>query len=221
MTVSQAQAILSIYVGAGLTFIDRLNRVRFNLLQLGNWPDTMRLLEIAVTTDATGYPVVVLPAGYSTILAGSIKPPNTTNPWCGGLPLGTRNIFDWFNKNGFGYGSGTWNFQELTPDGSGTKRYRVPTCTDDSYTYVVIAKIDYVALTAGSDTVTPNNIEALAAGLQALNAQDADDRGRSRELWKEAEALLATQAENLIGAGAEGAIEIADDLCLAAIGIGL
>jgi len=222
MTVTEATTLLSRYAGANNTFLERLNLVRARLIQQGNWGDLLRILEIAVTEDAsTGYSVVVLPAGYSTILAGTIKPQNAANPWCGGIPLGVRDVFDWFNKAGLGYGSAPADFQELAPDGSGTKRYRVPTCHDDDYEYVVLAKVAYVALATGGDTVTPNNVGALKAGLQALLAEDADNRSLSRELWAEAMALLAEQSENETGPGASGVVEISDDLCLAQIGSGL
>lgn len=222
MTVTEVTTLLSRYAGANNTFLERLNLVRARLLSQGNWPDTLRILEISVTEDAsTGYSVVVLPAGYSTILAGTLKPTDATNPWCGGIPLGVRNVFDWFNKAGMGYGSAPADFQELAPDGSNTKRYRVPTCYDGDYEYVVLAKVGYVALTQGSDTVTPNNVGAIKAGLQALLAEDADNRGLSRELWAEAMALLAEQAENETGPGASGVVEIRDDLNLCMIGTGL
>lgn len=163
----------------------------------------------------------MLPAGYSTILAGALKCPNATGDPVGGSPLGVRNAFDNFNKSGLGYGAATWNFQELAPDGTGTKRYRVPSCSDATATYIVLAKVGYVALTTGSDTVTPNNVAALKAGLQALLAEDADNRGLSRELWQEAMALLAEQSENETGASASGVVEINDDLNLCQIGTGL
>ena len=222
MTVTEASVLLSAYTGANLTFLTQLNLVRARLIQQGNWGDTLRILEIAVTVDAsTGYSVVVLPAGYSTILAGAIKSEDTADHPLGGRPLGVRNIYDLFNKNGFGYGAATWNFQELAPDGSGTKRYLVPSSDDDNYEYVVLAKVGYVALTAGSDTVTPNNVAALKAGMQALLAENADNRGLSRELWQEAMALLAEQSENETGAGASGNVEMNDDLQLYTIGSGL
>lgn len=222
MTVTESQTLLSRYAGANNTYLERLNLVRARLIQQGNWGDTLRILEIAVTEDAsTEFAVVVLPAGYTTILAGAIQCNDTTAHPNGGAPLGVRNVFDAYNKSGNGYGSASWNFQELAPDGSGTKRYRVPSCPDDDVTYIVLAKVGYVALTAGGDAVTPNNIGALKAGLQALLAEDADDRGLSRELWQEAMALLAEQSENETGAAASGRVEISDDLEMFQIGSGL
>lgn len=222
MTVTESSTLLSRYAGANNTYLERLNLVRARLIQQGNWPDLLRVVELSVTADATtGYSIVTLTSAYSTILAGTIKPPNATDQWCGGQPLGVRNVYDWFNRNGLGYGSAPGAFQELGPDGLGSKKYRVPTCPDDSYTYIALVKVAYVALTAGSDTVTPNNVGALKAGLQALLAEDADNRGLSRELWAEAMALLAEQSENEMGAGASGVVEMSDDLQLCQLGSGL
>lgn len=222
MTVTAITAILSGYVGTGYVFLDRLNLVRARLINQGNWPDLIRVIEISVTTDAaTGFSVVVLPSGYSTILAGAIKPTGATAGCWVSQPLSARNIFDYFNKNGLGYGSNPYDFQELGPDGTGSKRYKVPTCTDDDFTYIALVKVAYVALTAGTDEVTPNNIGAIKAGLQALNAEDSDNRGLSRDLWAEAMELLAEQSENETGAAASGNVEISDDFDMCRVGTGL
>lgn len=222
MTVTEASTLLSRYAGANNTFLERLNLVRARLISQGNWPDLLRVVELTVTTDAsTGFSVVALSSTYSTILAGGYMASDATDHTFVGRPMGVRNLYDAWNKNGWGYGNSPHDFQELGPDGTGTKRYRVPTCTDDGYIYVALLKIAYVALTAGGDTVTPNNVGALKAGLQALLAEDADNRGLSRDLWAEAMALLAEQSENETGAGASGVVEIRDDLDLCQIGSGL
>lgn len=220
MTVTEASTLLSPYVGAGNVFLTRLNLVRARLIQIGNWPDCIRLITIAVTTDSsTGFNVIVLPSGYSTILA--CCPIHSSVTVADGLvPLGVRDVFSWFSSNSLGYGSKVMSVQELAPNplAPTSKRYQVPTSTTDGYSYICLAKIAYVALTAGTDTVTPDNVGALKAGLQALLAEDSDNRGLSRELWQEAMALLAEQSENLTGAAASGRIEVADELELEQIG---
>lgn len=220
MTVTEATTLLSRYAGAGNTFLERLNLVRFNLLQLGNWPDCLRLITIAVTTDSsTGFDVIVLPSGYSTILA--VCPIHSSVTVADGLvPLGVKDVFAWFSQTSLGYGSTSMNVQELAPNplAPTSKRYQVPTGVDDGYSYLCLVKIAYVALTAGTDSVTPDNPLAFKDGLQALLAEDSSNHGEADELWLRALGRLASQSENLTGAAASGRIQVSDELELEQIG---
>jgi len=241
--VSEAQTLLARYVGANDTFLERLNLVRARLLQQGNWPDCTRLVKLSPEKDRqTGYSVILMPSDYSTVLAAAIAGEgesdtdgsltqlllnimqgNTTSAQSGDYnatarPIPIRNMYENFNANGSDFGDTSWALQELPRDFEGRKRYRVPISPGDGYACVLLVKLGYSALTLDWQEVIPNNVGALKAGLQALLAEDADNRGLSRELWAEAMELLAEQAENDMGAGAEGGVEIRDDLQLSSIG---
>lgn len=102
------------------------------------------------------------------------------------------------------------------------KRYKVPYCTPPTgYSYIGIAKLAYAPVTRDADEVIPGNIAALKYGLDALVSEDARDYATATGLWEQSRAVLAEQVENETGAGAEGMVEIADDLEMCRVGTGL
>ncbi len=109
-TLAEVQALISDSVGANLTFLTELNLVRARLLQGGNWKGSKEVIVLDIHTDADGRSIVTLPRRYETILAGAVR---NTNVLCSGAPMGVRNGWAEFSKNGLGYGGLTQDFTEV------------------------------------------------------------------------------------------------------------
>lgn len=90
-----------------------------------------------------------------------------------------------------------------------------------SIQYIAIIKQDYVPLVSEDEEVTPSNVGALKFGLMALLKEDAQDMERAEQFWQKANDLLAKEQDDDIGAGAEGKVQIPDDLQMSTVGIGL
>lgn len=90
-----------------------------------------------------------------------------------------------------------------------------------STVFITICKKSYQPLVNENDELPISNWAALEAGLRALNKQDADDDVRAKALWADAKALLITEEENLIGAGAEGNIQMDDSFSMMDFPVGL
>lgn len=84
--------------------------------------------------------------------------------------------------------------------------------------FVAIAKLEYVPVSGNDDEVIPGNIGALKKGLEALLSEDARDNARANELWAEAFDLLAKDQDDETGAGAEGKVQVANDLSMDELG---
>lgn len=87
--------------------------------------------------------------------------------------------------------------------------------------FVVVAKRAFVPLVNDNDQLLISNVGALKAGLQALLAEDASDEDRAEFYWAKAKRLLVTEEENLVGAGAEGAIQMDDSFEMERFPVGL
>lgn len=90
-----------------------------------------------------------------------------------------------------------------------------------SEVFVVVAKKAYVPLLNDNDQLLIGNWGALRLALQALLAEDASDFERATTLWAQAKQLLVTEQENLVGAGAQGQIDVSDDFNMQAFPVGL
>lgn len=110
-TLSAVRTLLSDYAGANNDFEDRLNMVCARLLQAGNWPGSKQQIKLTVYADAAGTSIVTLPRRYKTILAGAVQ---NENVLCSGQPMGVRNSWSEFSKNGLGYGGLSDDFTEVT-----------------------------------------------------------------------------------------------------------
>lgn len=102
------------------------------------------------------------------------------------------------------------------------RRYLVPGCTDwtqaDPGQFLTICKRAYVPVSSDFDEVIPGNLGALRFGLEALLSEDAKDGPRAREEWATAESLLANEVSDDEGAGAQGAVQVADDFNMQEVG---
>lgn len=102
------------------------------------------------------------------------------------------------------------------------RRYRVPGCSQwteaDPGQFLTICKRAYVPVTSDQDEVIPGNIGALTFGLDALLSEDARDYARAKQLWADAKELLTEEVSDDTGAGAEGAVQVADDFAMCGVG---
>jgi hypothetical protein len=101
LTVSQAQTLLSPYVGAGLNFLSRLNLARERLLKAGNWSGTKQQVIFNAFPDANGRGFITLPFNMGTVLAMAPLPP--TDGQCVGYSMRTRGPWYEFSASGAGY----------------------------------------------------------------------------------------------------------------------
>lgn len=72
-----------------------------------------------------------------------------------------------------------------------------------------------------NDELIVGNIGALKDGLMALLKEDASDKGRANELWASAIQSVTSEAENSIGASAQGVIQMDDGFLMEAVPFGL
>lgn len=86
--------------------------------------------------------------------------------------------------------------------------------------FVVIAKKAYKPLVNENDALVIGNWAALRLGLDALLKEDASDYVRAGVLWAQAKAALISEEENLVGAGAQGAIQMDDSFEMECFPIG-
>lgn len=100
ITLSEAQALLSAYVGAGLDFTTRLNLARERLLKQINASNTKSQILLQAYPDVNLAGVVTLPRYYQTLLAIAPAPPAASQ--CFGLPLRTRGLWYEFSQSGAG-----------------------------------------------------------------------------------------------------------------------
>ncbi len=110
-TLSDCSDLLGNSVGQNISFTDELNLVRARLIPSGNWKGSKVLTPLTVYSDADGFAIVTLPREFDTLLAGAVR---SSNGSCGGMPMGVRNEWSEFSKNGLGYGGLTHDFQEVT-----------------------------------------------------------------------------------------------------------
>lgn len=90
-----------------------------------------------------------------------------------------------------------------------------------SEVFVTVCKRAYVPLVNENDELIIGNWGALRLALQALLAEDASDFERAGQLWVEAKRLLVTEEENLVGAGAQGTIQMDDSFEMERFPLGL
>lgn len=109
-TVAQIRSSLSRYSGSGNTFLDRINECRQRFYDSGNWKSTKDQIVLTVFSDRDGQSIVTPPDG-AKILAGAVR---STDVLCSGSPMGVRNAWSDFDKNGLGWGGLTNDFQEVT-----------------------------------------------------------------------------------------------------------
>lgn len=110
-TLAEVEDLLGDSVGANLSFTDELNLVRARLIPSGNWKGSKELISLPVYSDADGNSIVTLPREFDTILKGALR---NNNVLCSGMPMGVRNEWAQFSKNGLGYGGLTDDFDEVT-----------------------------------------------------------------------------------------------------------
>jgi hypothetical protein len=76
--------------------------------------------------------------------------------------------------------------------------------------FVTVCKVAFKPLVNDNDLCPITNIAALQYGLQALLREDSSDYERANELWAMAQDRLVKEQSNLIGAGAEGNVQMDD-----------
>lgn len=85
-------------------------------------------------------------------------------------------------------------------------------------TYLAVAKLTYLPVSASDEEVCPGNIGALKKGLEALLSEDARDSLRANQLWADGKALLAEESEDESGGAAEGSVGVDDTFGMEMIG---
>lgn len=90
-----------------------------------------------------------------------------------------------------------------------------------SNVFVTICKKSYVPLINENDELLVSNWGALEAGLRALNKEDSDDEVRAEQLWAKAKRLLITEQDNIVGASAQGSIQMDDSYEMQHFPVGL
>jgi hypothetical protein len=90
-----------------------------------------------------------------------------------------------------------------------------------SQVFVTICKKAYQPLLNDNDQLLISNWGALRIGLDALNKEDSSDWVRADELWAKAKALLITEEENIVGASAQGSIQMDDAFDMECVPYGL
>lgn len=87
--------------------------------------------------------------------------------------------------------------------------------------FVVIAKKAYVPLYNDSDQSPISCLHAIRYGLDALLKADASDYEREDQLWSLAFKALTTEEDNLVGAGAQGSVQMDDSFGMECFPVGL
>lgn len=104
---------------------------------------------------------------------------------------------------------------ELSPQ---WRRYRVPACSGwteaDPGQFLAICKREWVPISNANDPVIPGNIGALRFAIEALLKENSQDFPRAQEWWDKAYDLLAREAEDDTGAGANTPVQVADSFML-------
>lgn len=90
-----------------------------------------------------------------------------------------------------------------------------------SEVFVTICKRAYVPVANDNDQLIIGNWGALRLALQALLAEDASDFERATTLWAQAKQLLIAEEENLVGAGAQGSVDVEDTFFMQGFPVGL
>ena len=101
LTLSEAQSLLSDYVGANLTFASRLNLACERLIKGGNWSGTKVRVVFNAFPDAVGKAFITLPRALNTVLA--IAPVPVDSESNSTKPLRIRNEWYQFYDSGAGY----------------------------------------------------------------------------------------------------------------------
>lgn len=105
LTVSQAQALLNRYTGAGNVFLERLNLVCERLIQSGDWRSTKDAVIFSVWPNEDLTAFITLPRQYNTVLAAVAFRQRTASDQtrrCG-FPLSIRDSWYSFLGSGVGY----------------------------------------------------------------------------------------------------------------------
>lgn len=92
---------------------------------------------------------------------------------------------------------------------------------DVSEIFVVVAKKAYKPLVNENDELLIGNWGALRLALDALLKEDASDTERANQLWAQAKQLLISEENNLVGAGAQGVVQMQDDFEIEAFPVGI
>lgn len=100
LTLSEAQSLLSSYVGAGLSFTTRLNLARERLLKQINASNTKTQVVFQAYPNADKSAFITLPRYYQTLLAIAPLPPSESQ--CFGMPMRTRGLWYEFAAGGPG-----------------------------------------------------------------------------------------------------------------------
>ncbi len=104
-----------------------------------------------------------------------------------------------------------YNPRETVPQ---WRRYRVPGCTDwteeEPGQLLTVCKREWMPVANDNDPIFPGNIGANRFGMQALLKEDAEDFARAEEMWNKAFQLLANEAQDDTGAGANTPVQVAD-----------
>lgn len=94
------------------------------------------------------------------------------------------------------------------------RRYRVPACSGwtegDPGQLLAVCKREWTPVSNDNDEVVPGNYGALRFGMEALTKEDAQDFPRAQEWWEKSYDLLAKEAEDDTGAGADTPVRVAD-----------
>lgn len=90
-----------------------------------------------------------------------------------------------------------------------------------SNAFIVLCKKSFKPAYDENDELIVGNIGALKDGLMALLKEDASDKSRANELWASAIQSVQSEAENSIGASAQGFVQMDDSYIMEAVPFGL
>lgn len=92
---------------------------------------------------------------------------------------------------------------------------------DVSEIFVTVCKKSYTPLLNENDELLIGNWGALRLALDALLKEDASDYERANQLWAQAKQLLISEENNLVGAGAQGTVQVQDDFAMEEFPVGI